>query len=375
MVTTINIYKYTVDSLGAVVFRYTVPNLDNLAISYNTPISPMPLPEENAKENVLVKIEGNSATIDIDWTIIDEPVSKFAWSRVRTNNLIGEYNDDSVTGKFDPLNGNNGGGLSFTTVPYGDAFRESDGTLITTPERQVRLFLDNFESKSIDNDFLITIHDDLGNNTGYGTAADPLRFYGSPAQMTFNITGLSPVIYKARMQFFMGNVITVFDSDSPEAPQNLTLEAIRTSASGTSTQHYIKVKFQEPANAGGTEITKATVAFRREGASSWSTTVWNVTTGTNGSSTSLEKETATGVDQGYYVVYIPNPSEDINGVDNYNLTSSGHFNTTGYPPTASGSNTYTLGKLLPYYVKVYFHNTAASGTESKKTVTTLDNNA
>ena len=375
MVTTINIYKYTVDSLGAVVFRYTIPNFDNLAISYNTPISPMPLPEENAKENVLVKIEGNSATIDIDWTIIDEPVSKFAWSRVRTNNLIGEYNDDSVTGKFDPLNGNNGGGLSFTTVPYGDAFRESDGTLITTPERQVRLFLDNFESKSIDNDFLITIHDDLGNNTGYGTAADPLRFYGSPAQMTFNITGLSPVIYKARMQFFMGNVITVFDSDSPEAPQNLTLEAIRTSASGTSTQHYIKVKFQEPANAGGTEITKATVAFRREGASSWSTTVWNVTTGTNGSSTSLEKETATGVDQGYYVVYIPNPSEDINGVDNYNLTSSGHFNTTGYPPTASGSNTYTLGKLLPYYVKVYFHNTAASGTESKKTVTTLDNNA
>lgn len=373
MVTTINLYKYTIDNLGAIVYRYTVPNLDNLAISYNTPISPMPLPEENAKENVLVKIEGNSATVDIDWNIIDEPSGKFAWSRISSANPIGEHNDENVTGKFDPTQ------LDFTTLPHGGAMADvnADGseTVMTTPERQVRAFLDYFESKSIDNDFLLTIHDDLGDGSGYGTSTAPLRFYGSIAQMTFNITGMSPVIYKARLQFFIGNVITVFDSDSPEAPRDLTLEAKGTAASGTSTQHYIKVKFKEPANAGGTEINKVTVAFRKEGGLNWATTTWNVTTGTSGDSTHLEKVSESGSDQDFFVVNIPNPSEGVNGADNYNLTSAGRFNETGYPPTASGGNKYSLGKLLPYYVKVYFHNSASSGTETKKSVTTLDDNA
>ena len=170
MATTINLYKYSIltDSTGSkpIVYRYTIPNLDNLAISYNTPISPMPLPEENAKENVLVKIEGNSATVDIDWSIIDESNSKFAYSIVQTGNTIEEYNDENVTGKFDPT------GLDFTNSSgYGGSFTD-----ITTPERQVRAFLDYFESKSIDNDFLLTIHDDLGDNSGYGTPAEPLRF-------------------------------------------------------------------------------------------------------------------------------------------------------------------------------------------------------
>ena len=108
MVTTINLYKYAIftDDTGskAIVYRYTVPNLDNLAIAYNTPISPMPLPEENAKENVLVKIEGNSATVDIDWSVIDEASGKFAYSIVQVGNPMAEYNDESVRGKFDPVN-------------------------------------------------------------------------------------------------------------------------------------------------------------------------------------------------------------------------------------------------------------------------------
>ena len=368
MATTINLYKYSIltDETGSkpVVYRYTIPNLDNLAISYNTPISPMPLPEENAKENVLVKIEGNSATVDIDWSIIDESNSKFAYSIIQTGNSIGEYNDENVKGKFDPLTTiDRTTGLDFTNSSgYGDSFTE-----ITTPERQVRAFLDYFESKSIDNDFLLTIHDDLGDDTGYGTSADPLRFYGSPAQMTFNITGMSPVIYKARLQFFMGNVITVFDADAPSAPQNLGLTNERT-GSGSSTQHTVKVRFQDPTNAGGTDLNKVTVAYRREGELNWRTTVWDLTTGTDGSSSKIEKLT-TGDDSGYYVVKIPTPSRLADGAKNYNLDSNGHFNTSGYPPAGSNNS---LIKKSSYKVKVYYHNTASSGDQRSRSISTLD---
>ena len=62
-------YKYVLKGNTEWVYRYTVPNLESMNIQYNTPISPMPLPEENAKENILVKIEGNSASVDIDWTL------------------------------------------------------------------------------------------------------------------------------------------------------------------------------------------------------------------------------------------------------------------------------------------------------------------
>jgi hypothetical protein len=375
MVTTINLYKYAIftDDTGsrAIVYRYTVPNLDNLAISYNTPISPMPLPEENAKENVLVKIEGNSATVDIDWSVIDELSGKFAYSIVQTGNLMGEYNDESVRGKFDPVN------LDFTSdatpTPFGGVVAD-----VSTPEKQVRAFLDYFESKSIDNDFLLTIHDDreddanLSDDGGYGTAADPMRFYGSVAQMTFNITGMSPVIYKARLQFFMGNVITVFDADTPEKPRNLGL-VNETTGTGTNTQHTIKVRFQDPANFGGSDINKVTVAYRLEGEMSWRTTVWGVTSGTNGDSTHLEKLTSGG-DSGYYVVKIPTPSQGANGVDNYNLDSSGNFIDSGYPP--SGNNTTnSFTPLRPYKVKIYFHNSSGSGTEIRQSQTTGANNA
>ena len=46
---TIRFYKYELIGNTEHVYRYTIPNLETLNIQYNTPISPMPLPEENVK--------------------------------------------------------------------------------------------------------------------------------------------------------------------------------------------------------------------------------------------------------------------------------------------------------------------------------------
>ena len=40
--------------------RLQITAFDSLGIDLNTPISPMPLPEENADANILVKMEGLS---------------------------------------------------------------------------------------------------------------------------------------------------------------------------------------------------------------------------------------------------------------------------------------------------------------------------
>ena len=52
--------------------EYKLPNVNSFSIDLNSPVSPMPLPEEGADSNILVKIEGNSATMSLNWIIKDE---------------------------------------------------------------------------------------------------------------------------------------------------------------------------------------------------------------------------------------------------------------------------------------------------------------
>ena len=161
----------------------------------------MPLPEEDADENILVKIEGNSASIDIDWTLADyeytiganlgdgtchfeEWNSKMKFNSsgvlVPDNDSTGSVQDLSVTagdtrGKFNPL-----------TLNFVDMEENTK-----SPSKQIGMFREFFESKSLNNDYLITIED--GSGDGYGTAAEPTTWYGSISQMSFSISGSSPI--------------------------------------------------------------------------------------------------------------------------------------------------------------------------------------
>jgi len=50
-------------------YWYKIPIFDDVSIDYNSPASPMPLPEEDDEEQIIVKMEGNSATISVSWLI------------------------------------------------------------------------------------------------------------------------------------------------------------------------------------------------------------------------------------------------------------------------------------------------------------------
>ena len=49
-----------------------IPNLSSLSIDLNTPLTPMPLPEETDEDNILVKMEGNTKTIPVAWSMKEE---------------------------------------------------------------------------------------------------------------------------------------------------------------------------------------------------------------------------------------------------------------------------------------------------------------
>ena len=394
----IRIYKFVLDGDVEKVYRYTIPNLESLNVQYNTPISPMPLPEEDADENILVKIEGNSASIDIDWTLahndytidshnhtcnFEEWTSEFGSKQSPAQILVVKTGDGR--GKFDPI-----------AAPPTRAdvepltFRDMDEDT-RQPSKQISMFRKYFESKSLNNDYLITIEDEVG---GYGIATEPTRWYGSISQMSFSISGSSPIVWRARINFFVGNVITVFDSDSPESPQSLsgnTYTGDGTLNSGVANnlspwleRHVMKVRFKDPTSFGATDANEVEIMYRKEGKLNWTSVRYDIETDT-GASQSVNALTKINnvldSDHDYYVVYLPSSKENLAGADNYNLTSGGLFNTTAYqdsttPPANSGTAIpaeLSLSDDKYYTVKVHFRNTSGDGGFSQDTAQTKKN--
>ena len=389
----IRLYKYVLSDDGntEIVYRYTVPNLESLNVQYNTPISPMPLPEEDADENILVKIEGNSASIDIDWTLADYEYTIGAnlgdgtchfeeWNsqmkfnsngvRVPDNDSTGSVQELSVTagdtrGKFNPL-----------TLNFVDMEENTK-----SPSKQIGMFREFFESKSLNNDYLITIED--GSGDGYGTAAEPTTWYGSISQMSFSISGSSPIVWRARIQFFVGNVITVFDPDSPESPNSLS--AVSYTGDTTSTgdppeyndnapyeeRQVVKVRFKDPSSFGATDANEAEIMYREEGKLKWTSVIYNIQTDvTQSKSNTRLTKYESGTDNQYYVVYLPPNIEGTDGAQNYNLTSGGLFDISAY---GSAPANYTLKENKFYTIKVHFRNTSGDGGLSEDTVQTKNN--
>ena len=211
---------------------------------------------------------------------------------------------------------------------------------------------------------------------GYGTATEPTRWYGSISQMSFAISGSSPIVWRARIQFFVGNVITVFDSDSPESPQSLSAIHKTGTVDGNAwgSRDVIKVRFKDPSSFGATDVNSAIISYKLDGKLQWANVKYDIaTTVANGADDKLTKVVG-GADDEFYVVYLPPNTEEEHGADNYggaangaadSLTSGGLWDKTAY-----ASATYTLTADKIYDVKVHFGNTSGEGGLSEVSVKT-----
>jgi len=169
--------------------HYIIQNLDNLSIDHNSPVSPMPLPEDNAEQNILVKIEGNSMIINVSWTIV-EGASNFIHYGAKTHN---------------------GSVWNFGTA-------DSQFTNPSSVIQHINYLIEIFNPISIGDGFEFSILDD-------DQAGTTLNYSGSISSMSFGVSGSSPVNYTARMQFLVGDVVSLFEEDIPEQPQIASLTA------------------------------------------------------------------------------------------------------------------------------------------------------
>ena len=123
--------------------RLQITAFDSLGIDLNTPISPMPLPEENADANILVKMEGNSKQVRLAFKFDSNLVS------MKVKDGIAEADIQNVN---DHIDVDNAGGSS---INYGNDI------VATNNLELLSLFLANFESRSITDSFFFRLVDSV----------------------------------------------------------------------------------------------------------------------------------------------------------------------------------------------------------------------
>ena len=164
---TVEVRKF--NTAGTTVMLYILPVFETFNNSINTPVSPMPLPEEDSAEQILVKVEGNSTSVTLTWKIKD-------------------YTTDQITGS------------GF----IGDS---------KTIWEQMLGIKNQFRPVSIDDAFEIAI---------VNAGQDVISWAGTITQMVANISSLSPVIITGTIKFMEGNVVTLYNSDGAKQPKNFT---------------------------------------------------------------------------------------------------------------------------------------------------------
>ena len=189
---------------GGVSLRYTTNVFDTFAIELNTPVSPLPLPEESDDDNVLIKVEGNTTTMTFAWVIKPE-----------TSTTV--TTDDS------------------TPIP----------ATVQTVNQQILFFMNMFQPRSIEDKFRIFVDD----------VADDISKEGFFTKFTFRRQSTETVTYRATVNFIVGDVITAFEQDAPSAPS-----AVSAVAGGSSGD--LNVTWTEPASEGGSAISDYEILYR-----------------------------------------------------------------------------------------------------------------
>ena len=171
---------YLIKKVGSNEKVYHVSNLNNLNWSIDTPVTPMPLPEDTHEENILVKMEGNTAKMDLSWT------------------LTGSTN----FGKLEK----DGGVYTFI-----------NGEELTVYD-QINLFKETFVPISIGDSYTMLITNDSGIRI--------MEDEGTIANMSFSVSGSSPVVWNASCAFYVGNVVALLEADIPPAPTHVVMEEV-----------------------------------------------------------------------------------------------------------------------------------------------------
>ena len=215
--------------------KFVAKTFDSIGIDLNTPISPMPLPEDRATENILVKMEGNSQQVRFG--------CKFDGNLVELSYVedLTEILTQAGIVNVDTKSAADGGGAY-----------DYDANIISEPDniQLVQTFLNNFESRSITDSFILRIVDK-------SQTPEKILFTGggSIQSISTSTDSSSPVVWNVNVDFLVGNVISIYDADVPEQVTGLE---VSTPSSGS-----IKFRWSDPAREGGSQITQFSFVYQK----------------------------------------------------------------------------------------------------------------
>lgn len=154
---------------GTVIITYQIPVFDNFNFSINSPVTPTPLPEEDSEEQILIKVEGNSTTVNLTWKIIN-------------------HTTDQLTGS----------GITGNT---------------RTIWEQMLALKNTFRPVSIDDAFTLAVVDT-------SNSADVISWDGTINSIVCSLTSTSPVAAQGTIKFVEGTVVSLYNSDGSKKPTN-----------------------------------------------------------------------------------------------------------------------------------------------------------
>jgi len=199
---------------------YEFETFNSISINKQTPVSPMPLPEEDSEENVLMKIEGNTTTMSLNWTLTNASTSiaKCSYGQIAYVPSMKKYVklniQTDLSGVFD----------------------------------QVSYIEHDLAPNSLNDFYSLYILD-----SDVVTKADAMIYtkVGLIQDFSFNTDASSPVNWQATMNFIEGAVVTSMSENSHQPPTMLATPAspkftIQSGTSGSTLQRTgITISFQE----------------------------------------------------------------------------------------------------------------------------------
>lgn len=222
---------------------YEFETFNSISINKQTPVSPMPLPEEDSEENVLMKIEGNTTTMSITWTLTNASTSIAL--------------------------------CSFEDLVYSFANKRYMKTGIQTDQSgvfdQVSYIEKNIAPNSLNDYFVLYILDSekyyLNALSNKGTAKIYEKM-GLVQDFTFSTDSSSPVNWTGQLNFIEGSVVTSMSENLHQAPTITTAPKFTVTGSGNTLQRTgITVTFEEFQNYAANDrpdTTGLTLRYKKE---------------------------------------------------------------------------------------------------------------
>ena len=247
----------------AIIMCYKVKVFDNIDWKFGSPISPMPLPEEGGKENVLVKMEGNTHTMNLTFLMKNETTNGGVTNTDHAG-AYGGFEDDSKTifEKIQWFSNEKG----FIGTHLGDKY---DITILSSPPAGVLPMTSPTSSDGGKPEFQEVVDNTV------------LQLTGFVRNIALRTSAGEPATLRCSIEFIEGNLVGGYQNRVPQPVRSFQMlngdhTSSNNGANPTTKMTYV---YQIPRSVGSASLIGYTTAYKVASAPNVSATGTDPTTG------------------------------------------------------------------------------------------------